>query len=876
MESSKSSEDVKLFKITTNSGSQPLTIANNNIKTTLSQPAELAAEGNISELTKTIDVSHINRKYQFGFTLLHYAAKENRLEVIEYLVSSGCDINAVDDEGQTPLHKSTMFGHTESVKLLIGKGANVNQIDNNGNTPLHVVIMTGGDFDIFKVLIEKANLGIQNNDEQNVLYVAVRHHKVDIIDLILNHKQAPALITTTDRDGLTPIHLAVSLGHFDTTEKLLKRPQITMFGNTNQGKNIIHLAAATNNAILLCLLLDSYNTIHLINEPDNKLCTPLHDAADKGQLKQVEILLDRGAMIKSTVDGFLPLHYACLQGHFSVVKKLIERHPFQSNLFTHNKDTPLHLAARSGHAAIVKFLLDWGVTLTHNNQQASFLDITLFNRDYEVASVAVKHNRWQECLDFVSPTHPAPMIHLVQNIPEVAQIVMDHSITSAQLHPTDPCYWKHYDFKYILDMPTDTTDKKQPPNGLFSIILCYLQFLFSFHNTYNAKPLNVIRTMMKYKRNKLFTHPLLLTFLDLKWMKYGRLYIQIRAAPLALLTLLLTVLIGIADPPRSDTSTTDNCTTNNATTDSDSNISHSLLIIILLTDSLYAFVIIIQVVFFIKLRKISHPVHFCFEVATVIFTAVFLINEPTQWIAAVGALFCSWVALNLFSRYFDVFGLYTITFYELLFKIGKVLIVGLYYIIGFGLILYILIGEETLYDHPVKAIYAAFYASISLLNILILRNKEDDNTLQYPITTYVTILLFNVVLSITLINLLIGIAVRKIGTIQESALLYQAELKAKLFLELDLLIPEFLQHKIFPREYKFRGSRFNIRRIGGIWDRFTNFFAYNDESESQENEETSTDQKDHEIQEILYRISQMEDQIESILKILTTDTKLHN
>ena len=854
---------------------QSLIIANKSIKKIkLLQPVQIVAEGNLIELKKVIDVLQIDHKYQFGFTLLHYAAKENRLEVIEYLVSSGCDINAVDDDGQTPLHKSAMLGHTESVKLLTDKGANVNQIDNNGDTPIHVVIISGGDFDIVKALIEKANLGIQNNDDQNVLHVAVRYHKVDSINLILNHKQAPALITTTDKDGLTPIHLAVSLGHFDTTEKLLKRPQITIFGNTNQGKNIIHLAAATSNAVLLTLLLDSYNTLHLINEADNMLCTPLHDAADKGQLKQVEILLDRGAMIKSTVDGFSPLHYACLQGHLSVVKILIERHPFQSNLITHNKDTPLHLAARNGYAAIVKFLLDWGVILMHNNQQASFLDLALFNRDYEVASVAVKHNRWQECLDFVSPTHPAPMIHLVQNIPEVAQIVMDHSITSAQLHPTDPGYWKHYDFKYILDMPTDTadtTDTKQPPRALFSIILCYLQFLFSFHNTYNANPLNVIRTIMKYKRNELFTHPLLLTFLNLKWMKYGRLYIQIRAAALALLTLLSTVLIGISDPPRSNTSTTE--VQRNGT---DSNISHSLSIIILITDLFYALVIILQVIFFIKLRKISHPAHFSCEVATVIFTAIFLIHEPTQWIAAVGALFCSWVALNLFSRYFDVFGLYTIMFYELLFKIAKVLLVGLYYIIGFGLILYILIGEETLYEHPIKAIYAAFYASISRLNILILSNKEDDNTLEYPITTYVTLLLFNVVLSITLINLLIAIAVRKIETVQESALLYQAELKARLFLELDLLIPEFLQHKIFPKEYKIRGSGFNIRRIGGIWDRFTNFFSYNDESQDRHNEETSTNHKDHEIQEIVYRISQMEDQIESILKILTIDTKLHN
>ena len=767
-----------------------------------------------------------------------------------------------------------MFGHAESVKLLIDKGANANQIDNNGDTPLHVAIKSGGDFTVVKVLIERANLGIQNKDDQNVLHVAVRYHKVDSINFILNHKQAPALITTTDIDGLTPIHLAVSLGYFDTTEKLLKRPQVTIFGNTIQGKNIIHLAAANSNAILLSLLLDSFNTLHLINEGDNKLCTPLHDAADKGQLKQVEILLDRGAMIKSTVDGFSPLHNACLQGHLSVVKKLIERHPFESHLFTHNKDTPfkdtpLHLAARSGHAAIVKFLLDSGMLITHNNQQASFLDLALFNRDYEVASVAVKHNRWQECLDLISPIHPAPMIHLVQNIPEVAQIVMDHSITSAKLHSTHPSYWKQYDFKYILDVQKDN-NVKQRPHGLFQIILYYFQLIFSLNDTTNTEPLKVIRTMIKYKRYKLFTHPLLLTFLNLKWVKYGRLYIQLRAAILVMLTLLLTVLISISDPPRSFRETSED---NNTETNNDGNISQPLVGIILLTDALYFIVITIQVVFFIRLRKVFHPMHFSFEVGAAIFTVVFVIIESTEsskWLAAIGALICSWVALSLFSRYFDVFGLYTIMFYELLFKIVKVLLVGLYYIIGFGLILYILIGEEFFYNNPIKAIYATFSAAISRLDIGILERKENDDTLQHPLTTYVVVLVFNVVVSITLINLLIGIAVQRIGAIQESALLYQAELKTQLFLELDPIMPKFLQPKIFPTKHKIKGCDYDASRIGSIWNRFTTIFAYYNESQESE---VMTDQMDYETQELINRIHQMENQINCMLNILSSDSK---
>ena len=846
----------------TNENGQGIFFSNKR-KSTQPIEVQLATEGSLSELRRVIDLSQIYQKYQHGFTLLHYAAKENKLDVIEYLVSSGCDINAVDDDEQTPLHKSAMFGHTKSVQLLIDKGANVNQIDNNGNTPLHVAIISGGDFGIVKALMEKADPCIQNNDDQNVLHVAVKYHKVDSIDLILNHKQAAVLTTITDKDGLTPVHLAVSLGYIDTTEKFLKQPQANIFGSTHKGKNVIHLAAATSNAALLSLLLDSHNTLHLINKADNMLCTPLHDAANKGQLKQVEILLDRGAMIKSTVDGYSPLHYACLQGHLSVVQKLSNRHPLQINLCTKNKDTPLHLAGRNGHATIVKYLLDIGTLIVHNNQQASFLDLALFNRDYEVASVAVKHNRWQECLDFISPAHPAPMIQLVQNIPEVAQIVMDHSITSANLHPTHPCYWKNYDFKYILDVPKNEMDVKHRPRGLFWIILYYFQLFFSLNYSRSIEPLKVIRTMIKCKRSKLITHPLLLTLLNLKWTMYGRFYIQLRAGILVLLTILLTVLVSISDPPRIIIEQ------NNTIINSDGDISSPLVSTILLTDALYALIIIIQIIIYIRLRKIFHPVHFSFELGSSIFTVMFLLiefHEPSKWLVGVGALICSWVALNLFSRYFDVFGLYTIMFYELLFKIIKVLLVGLYYIIGFGLILYILIGEEFFYNNPIKAIYATFFAAISRFNIGILAQKEVNDTLQHPITTYGIVIVFNVVVSITLINLLIGIAVQQIETIQESALLYQAELKTKLFLELDPIIPKFLQHKIFPTKHKVKGSGFDSSSIGGIWNRFTTLFAYYDGS--QENEIT-INQEDYESQEIIHRINHIENQIESIINILS-------
>ena len=259
----------------------------------------------------------------------------------------------------------------------------------------------------------------------------------------------------------------------------------------------------------------------LVNKPDHDLCTPLHDAAMNGHLKQVTLLMDRGAIFSSTKTGFSPLHYACKNGHLSVVKNLLQRHSFQMHYVTRNKDTALHMAARNGHASIVKLLLDSGIPITHNSQQASFFDVALFNRDSNVATEAVKSGRWQECLDLVSPIHPAPMINLVHTLPDVAKIVMDKCIDSPPRYSTDAKYQKRYDFKYLLDEPkSKPVDKYKCPHGILQLLWYYIYCIFVLPDDRKANTFKVIKAMLEYDRKTLLTHPLLLTFLSLKWQNY--------------------------------------------------------------------------------------------------------------------------------------------------------------------------------------------------------------------------------------------------------------------------------------------------------------------------------------------------------------------
>ena len=70
-------------------------------------------------------------------TPLHFAAGFNRVEVVEFLLSMGADVQAKDKGGLVPLHNACSYGHLEVVVSLVTHGANVNAPDLWKFTPLH-------------------------------------------------------------------------------------------------------------------------------------------------------------------------------------------------------------------------------------------------------------------------------------------------------------------------------------------------------------------------------------------------------------------------------------------------------------------------------------------------------------------------------------------------------------------------------------------------------------------------------------------------------------------------------------------------------------------------------------------------------------------
>jgi ankyrin repeat protein len=72
-----------------------------------------------------------------GETLLHYAANDAELELVELLISLGADVNARGVSSGTPLHAAAGSGSVPIVEILLRNGADVNAVDGNGHVPIY-------------------------------------------------------------------------------------------------------------------------------------------------------------------------------------------------------------------------------------------------------------------------------------------------------------------------------------------------------------------------------------------------------------------------------------------------------------------------------------------------------------------------------------------------------------------------------------------------------------------------------------------------------------------------------------------------------------------------------------------------------------------
>jgi len=104
----------------------------------------LVRKGSIEDICTCLDQNiPVDFRFADGSTPLIVAAETGRVNVAEFLVDSGANLNARNDHNYTALHWAAFYGHKHIVNLLLTHGADASIKDSLGSTPLLLSISKG-------------------------------------------------------------------------------------------------------------------------------------------------------------------------------------------------------------------------------------------------------------------------------------------------------------------------------------------------------------------------------------------------------------------------------------------------------------------------------------------------------------------------------------------------------------------------------------------------------------------------------------------------------------------------------------------------------------------------------------------------------------
>ncbi|XP_067408158.1 protein phosphatase 1 regulatory subunit 12C isoform X2 [Emydura macquarii macquarii] len=171
-----------------------------------------------------------------GISALHQACIDENLEVVQFLVENGANVNQADNEGWTPLHVAASCGYKEIAQYLLAHGAHVAAVNCDGDVPSDISEddsmeallqeeITKRGVDVAAAKREEEELMLRDTrqwlnagrieDERHpktgasALHVAAAKGYIEIMRLLLQAGYDP---NVQDKDGWTPLHAAAHWG----------------------------------------------------------------------------------------------------------------------------------------------------------------------------------------------------------------------------------------------------------------------------------------------------------------------------------------------------------------------------------------------------------------------------------------------------------------------------------------------------------------------------------------------------------------------------------------------------------------------------------------------------------------------------------------
>ena len=208
-----------------------------------------------------------------GQTVLHnLARKANQIEIINYFINKGVDINKADNDGNTALMNAAAGKDTEALELLLSKVKDINSQNAKGESALSIAIQSGTPKAVELLLNKKANIAVLDKDNYNLGFYLIQSFRPQIMmgsnpQAASSPKEDPFAeklkllqdnglnLAQTQKDGSTLYHFAVLKNDLNLLNEIAPL-NIDINAKNKDGLTALHKAAmiAKNDVILKYLL----------------------------------------------------------------------------------------------------------------------------------------------------------------------------------------------------------------------------------------------------------------------------------------------------------------------------------------------------------------------------------------------------------------------------------------------------------------------------------------------------------------------------------------------------------------------------------------------------------------------------------------------
>ncbi|KAH8370269.1 hypothetical protein KR093_002845 [Drosophila rubida] len=758
-------------------------------------------------------------------TPVHLACAQGAIEIVKLMfemqpLEKRICLSCTDVQKMTPLHCASMFDHPDIVSYLVNEGAEINALDKEHRSPLLLAASRSGWKTVHLLIRLGASIDVKDAAARNVLHFVIMNggRLTDFAEHVANcqtQQQLQLLLNEKDDMGCSPLHYASRDGHIRSLENLIRLGACINLKNNNN-ESPLHFAARYGRYNTVRQLLDSEKGSFIINESDGAGMTPLHIASQQGHTRVVQLLLNRGALLHRDHSGRNPLQLAAMSGYTETIELLHSVHSHLLDQVDKDGNTALHLATMENKPHAISVLMSMGCKLVYNVLDMSAIDYAIYYKYPEAALAMVTHEeRANEVMALRSDKHPCVTLALIASMPRVFEAVQDKCITKANCKKDSKSFYIRYSFAFLQCpfMFAKIDEKTGEP------IM-----------TSNPIPLPALNTMVTHGRVELLAHPLSQKYLQMKWNSYGKYFhlanLLIYSIFLVFVTIYSSLMMNNIELRASGNETTNKyCQgswdelTKNLSKDPlaaarlrrDSCVEH----INRTTCILFCAVVIVVYILLNSMREIiqiyQQRLHYLVEtvnlISWVLYISALVMIAPTfrpdgqistvHYSAAAIAVFLSWFRLLLFLQRFDQVGIYVVMFLEILQTLIKVLMVFSILIIAFGLAFYILLSK-IIDSQPNHLSFSNIPMSLLRTFSMMLGELDFVGTyvttyyreqLKVPMTSFLILSVFMVLMPILLMNLLIGLAVGDIESVRRNAQLKRLAMQVVLHTELERKLP---------------------------------------------------------------------------------------